>query len=311
VKMKILITGGAGFIGSHIVDRLVQEGYEVVVVDNLSTGKRRHVNRAARFYRCDIRGWWLERVFRRERPAVVSHHAAQMDVRRSVLDPRFDADVNILGMLNVLRQSIKYGVRKMIFASSGGAVYGEPESLPVSESHPTRPASPYGISKAMGDEYLRYFRDADGLEYASLRYSNVYGPRQDPHGEAGVVGIFAQKMLLGEQPIINGNGRQTRDFVYVDDVVEANMAAMNKAAHGIYNVGTGKETTINELFAMLAGLINPSVREAHGPAKRGEQVRIALDSSRLHRELDWEPKVSLKDGLARTVDYYRKTVRSA
>src|SRR2546422_605768 len=221
--MKVLVTGGAGFIGSHIVDRLVQEGYEVVVVDNLSTGKRRHVNRAARFYRSDIRGWWLERVFRRERPAIVSLHAAQIDVRRSVLDPTFDADVNVLGMLNVLRQAIKYGVRKVIFASSGGAVYGEPESLPVSESHPTRPASP----------------------------------------------------------------------------------------HGIYNVGTGKETTINELFAMLAGLINPSVREAHGPAKRGEQVRIALDSSRLHRELDWEPKVSLKDGLARTADYYRKTVRSA
>src|SRR2546421_109570 len=219
--------------------------------------------------------------------------------------------MKVLGMLNVLRQAIKYGVRKVIFASSGGAVYGEPESLPVSESHPTRPASPYGISKVVGDEYLRYFRDADGLEYVSLRYANVYGPRQDPFGEAGVVGIFAQKMLLGEQPIINGNGRQTRDFVYVDDVVEANMAAMNKAAHGIFNVGTGKETTINELFAMLAGLINPSVREAHGPAKRGEQVRIALDSSRLHRELDWEPKVSLKDGLARTADYYRKTVRSA
>ena len=309
--MKILITGGAGFIGSHLADRFVQEGYEVVVVDNLSTGKRQHVNRAARFYRCDIRGRWLERVLRRERPAIVSHHAAQMNVRRSVQDPRFDADVNILGTLNVLRLSVKYGVRKMIFASSGGAVYGEPESLPVKESHPTRPASPYGISKAVGDEYLRYFRDADGLEYVSLRYGNVYGPRQDPYGEAGVVGIFTQKMLLAEQAIINGNGRQTRDFIYVDDVVEANMAAMNKAAHGIYNVGTGKETTINELFAMLAGLINPSVREVHGPEKRGEQLRIALDASRLTRELDWEPKGSLKDGLARTVEYYRKTIRSA
>jgi UDP-glucose 4-epimerase len=311
MKMKILITGGAGFIGSNIVDRLVQEGYEVVVVDNLSTGKRKNVNRAARFYRCDIRGWWLERVFRRERPAIVSHHAAQMDVRRSVLDPKFDADVNILGMLNVLRNSIKYGVRKIIFASSGGAVYGEPESLPVAESHPIRPASPYGISKAVGDEYLRYFRDADGLEYVSLRYGNVYGPRQDPSGEAGVVGIFTQKLLRGEQPIINGNGRQTRDFVYVDDVVEANMAAITRAAHGIYNVGTGKESTINELFAMLAGLINPSVREVHGPEKRGEQMRIALDASRINRELDWESKVSLKDGLARTVEYYRKTLGAA
>jgi UDP-glucose 4-epimerase len=312
MKLKILITGGAGFIGSHIVDRLVQEGYEVVIVDNLSTGKRKNVNRAARFYRCDIRSrWWLERVFRRERPAIVSHHAAQMDVRRSVLDPKFDAEVNILGMLNVLRQAVKYGVRKMIFASSGGAVYGEPESLPVAESHPIRPASPYGISKAVGDEYLRYFRDADGLDYVSLRYGNVYGPRQDPSGEAGVVGIFAQKMLRGEQPIINGNGRQTRDFVYVDDVVEANMVAITRAAHGIYNVGTGKESTINELFAMLAGLINPSVREVHGPEKRGEQMRIALDASRLNRELDWESKISLKDGLARTVEYYRKTLGPA
>ena len=309
--MKILVTGGAGFIGSHIVDRLVQEGYGVVVADNLATGKRRNINRAANFYRADIRSRWLERVFRRERPAIVCHHAAQMDVRRSVQDPMFDAETNILGTLNVLRYAIKYGVRKFIFASSGGAVYGEPEKLPVSESHPTRPMSPYGISKAVGDEYLRYFYDADGMEYVSLRYANVFGPRQDPYGEAGVVAIFTQKMLQGEQPIINGNGRQTRDFVYVDDVVEANIAALGKEAHGIYNVGTGQETTINELFSLLAGFINPSGREVHGPAKKGEQLRIALDSSRIHRELDWEPKVSLKDGLARTVDYYRQLKRTA
>jgi UDP-glucose 4-epimerase len=308
--MKILVTGGAGFIGSHIVDRFVQEGYEVAVVDNLSTGKRRHVNRAAKFYRTDIRSWWLERAFRRERPVIVCHHAAQMDVRRSVRDPVFDAETNILGTLNVLRHAIKYGVRKVLFASSGGAVYGEPEKLPVSEDHLVRPASPYGISKAVGDEYLRYFRDADGLEFVSLRYANVYGPRQDPYGEAGVVGIFTQKMLLGEQPIINGNGRQTRDFVYVDDVVEANVAAVNKAARGIYNVGTGKETSVNELFSLLAGLINPAIREVHGPAKKGEQQRIALDASKFHRELDWEPKVSLKDGLARTVEYYRQMERT-
>jgi len=308
--MKILVTGGAGFIGSHIVDRFVQEGYEVAVVDNLSTGKRRHVNRAAKFYRTDIRSWWLERVFRRERPVIVCHHAAQMDVRRSVRDPVFDAETNILGTLNVLRHAIKYGVRKVLFASSGGAVYGEPEKLPVSEDHLVRPASPYGISKAVGDEYLRYFRDADGLEFVSLRYANVYGPRQDPYGEAGVVGIFTQRMLLGEQPIINGNGRQTRDFVYVDDVVEANVAAVTKAARGIYNVGTGKETSVNELFSLLAGLINPAIREVHGPAKKGEQQRIALDASKFHRELDWEPKVSLKDGLARTVEYYRQMERT-
>jgi UDP-glucose 4-epimerase len=240
----------------------------------------------------------------------VCHQAAQMDVRRSVQDPVFDAKTNILGTLNVLRHAIKYGVRKVLFASSGGAVYGEPEKLPVSEDHPVRPASPYGIGKAVGDEYLRYFRDADGLEFVSLRYANVYGPRQDPYGEAGVVGIFTQKMLLGEQPIINGNGRQTRDFVYVDDVVEANVAAVNKAARGIYNVGTGKETSVNELFSLLAGLINPAIREVHGPAKKGEQQRIALDASKFHRELDWEPKVSLKDGLARTVEYYRQMERT-
>jgi UDP-glucose 4-epimerase len=307
--MKILVTGGAGFIGSHIVDRLVQEGYEVVIVDNLSTGKRRNVNRAASFYKADIRGRWLERVFRRERPAIVSHHAAQIDVRRSVLTPAVDADINVLGMLNVLQYAVKYGVRKVIFASSGGAVYGEPEKVPVPESHPLRPASPYGINKAVGDEYLRYFYEAAGLEYVSLRYANVYGPRQDPNGEAGVVGIFTQKMLVGGQPIINGNGRQTRDFICVDDIVEANLAALNKTARGIYNVGTGRETNINDLFRMLGKLINPSVREVHGPGKKGEQLRIALDASRLHREFDWEPKVSLQDGLARTVDYYRKVVQ--
>jgi len=308
--MKILVTGGAGFIASHVVDRFIEEGHEVVVVDNLSTGQRRNVNAAANFYNADIQGRWLERVFRRERPAVVCHHAAQIDVRRSVQDPFFDAQVNVMGTLKVFQNAVKYGVRKVIFASSGGAVYGEPQLLPVSEDHPTRPTSPYGINKAIGDEYLRYFRDSWGLEYVSLRYANVYGPRQDGNGEAGVVGIFSQKMLNGDQPVINGNGRQTRDFIYVDDIVEANVAALTKTAHGIYNVGTGQETTINELFGILAKLINPAVREVHGPAKKGEQQRIALDADRLHRELEWEPKVPLQDGLAKTVAYYRQTVRT-
>jgi len=308
--MKILVTGGAGFIASHVVDRFIEEGHEVVVVDNLSTGQRRNVNAAANFYNADIQGRWLERVFRRERPAVVCHHAAQIDVRRSVQDPFFDAQVNVMGTLKVFQNAVMYGVRKVIFASSGGAVYGEPQLLPVSEDHPTRPTSPYGINKAIGDEYLRYFRDSCGLEYVSLRYANVYGPRQDGNGEAGVVGIFSQKMLNGDQPVINGNGRQTRDFIYVDDIVEANVAALAKTAHGIYNVGTGQETSINELFGILAKLINPAVREVHGPAKKGEQQRIALDAGRLQRELEWETKVPLQDGLAKTVEYYRQTVRT-
>ena len=302
--MKILVTGGAGFIGSHLVDRLVQEGHEVVVVDNLSTGRRRNLNRAARFYKMDIQIWRLERVFRKERPSLLMHLAAQMDVRRSVEDPGFDAQVNILGMLHVLEQAVKHGTRKVVFASSGGAIYGEQELFPAPESHPTRPLSPYGISKLTGEHYLAYYQRVYGIQYVSLRYANVYGPRQDPEGEAGVVAIFAQKMLTGEQPIINGNGRQTRDFVYVDDVVEANLAVMGKEVQGTYNVGVGQETTINELFRLMAELTTAGCKEIHGPAKKGEQLRSVVDAARLRNELGWEPRVSLREGLRRTVVYF-------
>ncbi len=303
--MRIVVTGGAGFIGSHLVDRLVLEGHEVAVVDNLSTGKRRNLNRAVRFYKMDIQSGALERVFRRERPLLVVHLAAQMDVRRSVEDPVYDAQVNILGTLNILQQAVAHGTRKVIFASSGGAIYGEQETFPAPETHPTRPASPYGISKLTGEHYLAYYEQVSGLQYVSLRYANVYGPRQDPEGEAGVVAIFAQKLLHGEQPVINGNGRQTRDFIFVEDVVEANLAAMGKDARGTYNVGTGVETSVNELFQMLAELIQPGSKALHGPAKKGEQARSAIDSAKLRRELGWEPRVSLKEGLARTVEYFR------
>jgi UDP-glucose 4-epimerase len=243
--MKVLVTGGAGFIGSHLVDRLIQEGHEVVVVDNLSTGKRRNLNRAARLVKLDIQSWRLERVFRNERPHMVMHLAAQMDVRKSVEDPMFDAQVNVLGTLNVLQQSIKHGVRKVVFSSSGGAIYGEQEVYPAPESHVTRPLSPYGVSKLCGEQYLSYYQRVNGLQIVSLRYANVYGPRQDPEGEAGVVAIFIQKLLNNEQAIVNGNGRQTRDFVYVEDVVEANLAAMGQDIQGTYNVGTGEETSVN------------------------------------------------------------------
>ena len=304
--MKVLVTGGAGFIGSHLVDRLIQEGHEVVVVDNLLTGKRRNLNKEARFYKQDVQSSRLERVFSRERPLLVMHLAAQVDLRRSVEEPIFDAQVNILGTLNVLQQAVKYGTRKVIFASSGGAIYGEQDIFPAPESHPIRPLSPYGISKLNGEQYLAYYQRVSGIQHVILRYSNVYGPRQDPEGEAGVVAIFMGKMLAGEQPIINGNGRQTRDFVFVDDVVEANLAAMGKEVQGIYNVGTAEETSINDLFRLLVELTNAGCKELHGPAKKGEQARSVVDISRLRQELGWEPKVPLREGLKRTVEFFRE-----
>lgn len=308
--MKILVTGGAGFIGSHLVDRLIQEGHEVVVVDNLSSGKRKNVNRDARLYKVDIQSSRLASVFRKERPSLVMHLAAQISVRRSVENPVFDTQVNVLGTLNVLEQAVQHGTRKMIFASSGGAIYGEQEMFPAPESHPTRPLSPYGISKLTGEHYLDYYQRVSGIQCVSLRYSNVFGPRQDPHGEAGVVAIFTQKMLSGEQPIINGNGRQTRDFIYVEDVVEANLAVMGKDVVGIYNVGTAQETSVNDLFRMLADLTECGLKPVHGPAKKGEQTRSVVDPTKLRQELGWEPRVSLQEGLKRTVEYFRQMYKA-
>lgn len=303
--MKVLVTGGAGFIGSHVVDRLILEGHEAVVVDNLVTGKRRNINRAARFYKMDVQSWRLERVFRNERPNVVMHLAAQMDVRKSVEDPMFDAQVNVLGTLNVLQQAVKHGVRKVIFSSSGGAIYGEQETYPAAENHVLKPLSPYGLSKLCGEQYLSYFQRVSGLQAVSLRYANVYGPRQDPEGEAGVVAIFIQKMLNNEQAVINGNGRQTRDFVFVDDVVEANLAVMGQETQGTFNVGTGVETSINDLFRILVQHTGSTCKEVHGPAKKGEQARSVIDSTKLRHEVSWEPKADLSDGLKKTVEYFR------
>jgi UDP-glucose 4-epimerase len=304
--MKVMVTGGAGFIGSHVVDRLVQEGHEVVVVDNLVTGRRRNLNKAGRFYKIDLQSWRLERVFRNERPSIVMHLAAQINVRRSVEDPVFDAQVNILGTLNVMAQSVKHGVRKIIFSSSGGAIYGEQDQFPATEAHSTKPLSPYGISKLSGEQYLSYCQRITGVQFVSLRYANVYGPRQDPEGEAGVISIFIQKMLQNEQPVINGNGRQTRDFIYVEDVVEANLAAMTQEAQGAYNVGTGVETSINDLFRKLLDLTKANCKEIHGPAKPGEQMRSVIDPGRIRHELGWDHKVEISEGLRRTVEYFRE-----
>ncbi len=303
--MKVLVTGGAGFIASHLVDRLIQEGHHVVVVDNLVTGSRRNLNKEAVFYKMDIQSSRLERVFEKEKPEVISHHAAQIDVRKAVADPAFDAQVNIMGLINLLEYAVKYGSRRCIFASSGGAIYGEQEVIPASEDHRTRPLSPYGISKLCSENYLYYYSTVCGLEYTVLRYSNVYGPRQAPEGEAGVVSIFTRKMLKGEQPMINGNGMQTRDYVYVEDVVEANMAVMNAHVSDTFNVGTGMETTVNTLFHQLVALTGVSMRDMHAPEKKGEVLRSCLDFRKIQKQLDWEPRVSLKEGLERTVAYFR------
>ncbi|MFQ5579036.1 MAG: SDR family NAD(P)-dependent oxidoreductase [Nitrospiria bacterium] len=304
--MKVLVTGGAGFIGSHLVDRLIQEGYQVVVVDNLSTGKKKNINKEASFYKVDIlNSKRVERVFQKEKPEIISHHAAQVDIPRSVSDPEIDARTNILGLLNLLDSAVRHGTRRIVFASSGGAVYGEQELFPAPEGHPTHPHSPYGVSKLSSEHYLFYYQKASGLEYTALRYGHVYGPRQGLHGEAGVVAAFTQKMLKGEQVVINGNGMQTRDYIFVDDVVDANMAVINNEVAGTYNVGTGQETSENQLYRYLLGATASTVKEIHGAEKKGEQTRSVLDWQKINKAVEWEPRVSLEEGLARTVAFFK------
>ena len=305
MSTKILVTGGAGFIGSHLVDRLIQEGNEVIVVDNLSTGKRKNINKKAQFYKMDIQSKRIERVFRNERPLIVVHLAAQMSVRHSTDDPGFDAQVNILGTINVLEHAVRQGVRKVTFASSGGVVYGEQEIFPASESHRTEPLSPYGISKLAREKYLAYYANATGLRYVALRFANVYGPRQDSEGEAGVVAIFSKQMLDGGQPIVNGTGKQTRDFIYVDDAVEAILVTLGEDVQGIFNVGTGQETTINECYGIIKSLTKCQCKELYGAAKKGEQFRSVLDVTKLREVFGWDPQVTLQEGLTRTVDFFR------
>lgn len=304
--MKVLVTGGAGFIGSHVVDSLIEDGHTIVVVDDLSTGKREHVNAQASFYHLDIRSPDLSQVFAQERPEVINHHAAQVDVRRSVVDPLFDADVNVVGSLNLLECARAHGVRKMVYASTGGAAYGEPQYLPCDENHPLNPICPYGVSKLAVEHYLYLYGLGHGLEYTILRYPNVYGPRQDPFGEGGVVAIFARQMVDGQQVIINGSGEQERDFVYVADVVRANMVAIAEGGRQVYNLGTGVGTSINELFTTMKGLTGYAREPVHGPPKPGETFRIYLDAEKARRELGWEPVVTLEEGLRETIGSFSR-----
>jgi UDP-glucose 4-epimerase len=303
--MKILVTGGAGFIASHVTDAFVAAGHQVAVLDDMSSGKRENLNPKATFYQVDVRDPGVADVMRRERPEVLCHHAAQMDVRRSVADPVFDAQVNLVGLLNLLEHGRQNGLKRVLFSSSGGAIYGEQDVLPATETHKTEPLSPYGITKLASEKYLFFYAATYGISYAALRYGNVYGPRQNPHGEAGVVAIFAEKMLRGEQPVINGEGVQTRDYVYIGDLVRANLAALTSEFTGAVNLGTGIETDVNTIFRLVRKLCESKALEQHGPAKPGEQIRSVIDASLAQRVLGWRPQVSLEDGLRETVAFFR------
>ncbi|MFT4605375.1 MAG: UDP-glucose 4-epimerase [Rhodothermales bacterium] len=302
---KVLVTGGAGFIGSHISDALVGQGHQVHILDDLSSGNRGNVPDAATLHVLDVRSREAAALFETEKFEILVHHAAQMDVRKSVADPRYDADVNIGGLLNLLEAGRSNGLRKVVFASTGGAIYGEPEYVPQDEQHTLKPLSPYGIAKLSCEKYLFFYKEQYGVEYVALRYANVYGPRQNPHGEAGVVAIFAERLLAGEPTVINGDGEQTRDYVFVRDVVSANLAALAHPGSGIFNVGTSVETDVNKLFRILRDLIDPALPEKHGPGMPGEQKRSVLSYAYTMEWLGWEPTVDVRNGLEATLEWFR------
>ena len=305
--MRVILTGGAGFVGSHVADQLLARGHEVAIVDDLSSGKKENVPDGAILYERDIRDGCAE-IFEEFEPDALSHQAAQMDVRRSVREPDFDADVNVLGTVRLLQRCVEQGVRRVVFASTGGAVYGEQREFPAPEDHPQYPISPYGVSKLAGERYLHFYRAQYGLPYAALRYANVYGPRQDPHGEAGVVAIFCGNLAAGRGSTINGSGEQTRDYVYVEDVARANVLALEgDAPPGAYNVGTGIETSVNELYEILREASGRDLPPAHGAAKPGEQLRSSVDPTAAARVLGWRPETSLANGLERTLSFFEAT----
>lgn len=314
--MKILVTGGAGFIGSHLVDRLIQHGHEVVAVDNLATGYRHNLNPCAKFYEASLLDASLSEIFQRERPDIVNHHAAQNDVRRSNTNPVFDAQHNIIGSIRLIQCCIDHGVKKVIYASSGGTVYGEPIYLPVDEAHPIAPISPYGISKHTVEHYLFLAYANAGLNYTVLRYANIYGPRQHPRGGAGVIAIFAASMLKGIPPTIFGDGSSTRDYLFISDAVEANLLALTGGDREIYHVSRGIQISLNELLCKLKrviGSINDhkeiiEMPPAYAEPRLGEIHRIALSPEKIQRDLGWTPQISLQDGLEQTVPYCRSLV---
>ncbi len=312
--MRILVTGGAGFIGSHVVDAYVEAGHEVVVLDDLSTGRQANLNAAVEFHRMDLNSPHLADVFRDQPFDVVNHHAAQVDVRRSVADPVRDASVNITGTIRLLEICRRSGVRGVIFISTGGAMYGEHSLVPTPEDAPARPISPYGISKLSGERYVEFYHGVHGIPAVILRYANVYGPRQDPHGEAGVVAIFCQRLLQGETPVVYGDGEQTRDFIYVRDVAAANLRALhwlqNRDADNpgpaVFNIGTGSETSVNALLGRLTAPAGSRTMPQHAPPRAGEQRRSAVDPARARALLGWTPTAPLAEGLSLTLEWFKK-----
>jgi len=305
--MKILVTGGAGFIGSNIVDAYVSAGHEVSIIDNLSSGKKENINPLAVFYQADITDQIrIKEIFSKNTFDVVSHHAAQIDVRKSVEDPGFDAKINIIGSLNVLENAKNSGVKKIIFSSSGGTIYGECGKTPPDELAPARPLSPYGITKYSLEFYLKFYAEIFGMKYTVLRYANVYGPRQDPHGEAGVVAIFSERMLNNSELYIFGDGEQKRDYVCVSDLVKANVAALAKADNEIINVGTSKATSVNELFALMKDLTLYQMSPVYKPARPGELLYSVLGIKKAKDVLNWQPETPLRDGLEKTINFFRK-----
>jgi UDP-glucose 4-epimerase len=310
--VRILVTGGAGFIGSHVADAYIAAGHDVAILDDFSTGNEANANGQAQQFRVDVRNREaVAAAISAFRPEVVNHHAAQSEVPKSVADPAFDAMVNVVGGLNVLQASVDAGARKFIFISTGGALYGEPDTIPAGEDHPVRPLSPYGTSKFAFEQYLGTFQRTYGLEYTVLRYANIYGPRQDFYAEEGrVIAIFASRMIAGRPVTIDGDGEQARDMLHVADVAVANIAALYRGGGGTYHISTGIPVTINELFRKLAILTDYKLEPTFGPRRKGDVFRIALDNARAKQDLGWEPKLDLEEGLSQTVEYFRAQVLS-